>query len=307
MTKKFPALVLILALLLSGCTLARTDTAEETGTDPTDKLIGAFITTEPLDLFDFESYLNDHLSKVLEGGAIEGDTSAYENRIYAVQTEQNGHVDFAFEGLEGYAMFTPTIPQSDPLETYVTTCMDSGINEIKTAVHSIDDNIREQSLEGTMYLAADAGVVTFYLNPVYQDEEGRVYLVSGQGLSFNCTVGGSSTMTTDNEVTTTVDGQETIQRGSVKVTFEVVPRPEEIVVLQLDADSNVLSRKTYAPGTLPQQITPMDGTDYFLVETHNGHGVTRKLVEKGTQYMTTFLPLENGILDSMSTEILWEA
>lgn len=306
MIKKHLALMLVLALLLSGCSLARTDIVEETGTDPSDKLIGAFITLEHLDLFDFESYLNDHLSTVLEGGPIEGDTSAYENRIYAVQTEQNGHVDFAFEGLEGYAMFAPTVPQEDPREAYVTTCMDSGINEIKTAVHSIDDNIQEQSLEGTMYLAGDAGVVTFYLNPVYQDEEGRVYLVSGQGLSFNCSVGGSSAMTLDNEASTTVNGEETTQRGSVKVNFEVVSRPEKIVVLQLDADSKVLSRETYAPGTLPQQITPVEGTDYFLVETHNGSGVTRKLVEKGTNYLNTFIPLENGILDSISTEILWE-
>ena len=80
MTKKYFALFLALALLLSGCSLAREDAPEETGTDPGDKLIGAFVTTEHLDLFDFEAYLNDHLNEVLDGGVIEGDTSAYKNR-----------------------------------------------------------------------------------------------------------------------------------------------------------------------------------------------------------------------------------
>lgn len=306
MTKKYFALFLALALLLSGCSLAREDAPEETGTDPGDKLIGAFVTTEHLDLFDFEAYLNDHLNEVLDGGVIEGDTSAYKNRIYATKTEEDGHTDYVFQDLDGYPMFAPTIQQPDPLETYITMCVGSGINDLKNGIHSIDDNILEQTLEGTMYLAEDAGRVQFFLNPVYQDDQGRVYLVSGQSLSFDCSTG-SSAMSADSEVVTTVDGVETTQRGSVTVNFVGIPCPEEIVVLQMDADSKVLSRETYVPGQLPEEITPTEGTDYFIVETHNAKGVTREILGKDTETMRTYAALENGICDSVLTKILWEA
>lgn len=304
MTKKYFALFLALTLLLSGCSLAREDTPEETGTDPGDKLIGAFVTTEHLDLFDFEAYINDHLNDVLEGGVIEGDTSAYQNRIYATKTGEDSDTNYVFEGLEGYRMFAPTIQQTDPLETYITMCADSGINDLKNGVHSIDNNILEQTLEGTMYLSEDAGQVQFFLNPVYQDDQGQVYLVSGNSFSFDAT--GSGSMSADSEVITTIDGVETTQRGSVTVNFVSIPCPEEIVILQMDADSNVLSRETYVPGQLPEEIVPIEGTDYFIVETHNAKGVTREVLEKDTENMKTYVALENGICDSVLTKILWK-
>ena len=69
------------ALNLCGCQLAL---PEGEGTER-DRLIGCFITTEHLDLFDFEAYFNDNAHKLVSGGEItlDGDTAAYRNRIYA--------------------------------------------------------------------------------------------------------------------------------------------------------------------------------------------------------------------------------
>lgn len=77
-------LCLLLATMLTGCQLARPETVAEV-----DRLIGVYVTLEPLDLFDFEAYFNDHAKELLAGGGEIGpeDAAAYGGRLYAVQEE----------------------------------------------------------------------------------------------------------------------------------------------------------------------------------------------------------------------------
>lgn len=306
MMKKFSfVLIFVLLVSLCGCSLAQEDTGETTGETASDKLIGAFVTLEHLDLFDFEGYLNDHLSEVMEGGLIEGDTSAYQGRIYAtkIEAEDPHDIEYVFEDLEGYYLFSPTIYGEELNDTYITILAHSCFSDIESGAHSIDDNILEQTIEGTIYVTEGMDYYQFYLNPIFQDEQGRVYLVSGNSFSTNSM--GESSMSNSSEFTTTVDGVETTHRGSVKVNYVGVPRAEKILVLQMDAQSNVLSRQEYAPGTLPKEITPADGTDYFLVETHSKSGVTRELFGSDTENLKTYVALEDGICDCVLTKILW--
>ena len=56
-----------MAFTASGCTLA----VPEAGTDGNgDRLIGAFITSEYLDLYDMEGYLNDHAASLMNNSSI---------------------------------------------------------------------------------------------------------------------------------------------------------------------------------------------------------------------------------------------
>ncbi len=58
----FKLSVIFMAFTASGCTLA----VPEAGTDGNgDRLIGAFITSEYLDLYDMEGYLNDHAASLM--------------------------------------------------------------------------------------------------------------------------------------------------------------------------------------------------------------------------------------------------
>ena len=58
----FTLSVIFMAFTASGCTLA----VPEAGTDGNgDRLIGAFITSEYLDLYDMEGYLNDHAASLM--------------------------------------------------------------------------------------------------------------------------------------------------------------------------------------------------------------------------------------------------
>ena len=84
------ACVMLLAFLLglAGLSLAQSGTADVLGKD---RLIGVFITTEYLDLFDMESYFNDNIGKMTTGGdiTIDGDSPKYQGRLYATLKDRS--------------------------------------------------------------------------------------------------------------------------------------------------------------------------------------------------------------------------
>lgn len=309
MTKKVSVL-LIIALMLSlcGCQLAKGEELVETGYDMTDKLIGVFVTRDYLSLFDMEAYLEDNLDSIMSGKTLSAAEQAeYEGRIYATPQGylENGKPDghFTFEGLEGYAYFVP-LAETEEASSHIPNS-DSCFADIKIGTHVKDDNVTENSVEATMYVVDDLEDYSFFLNPVYQDENGNVYLMAGTGISSNSL--GTMSKFLDSEVKTTVDGVETIERFSVKINFKGVPHPKRIVLLQMDADSNVLHREEYLPGQLPEQLDPADGAEYIVVETHSDTAVTREIVSQEERWLHTYDPQENGICTKQQTEVLWKA
>ena len=308
MTKKVSVLLMFaLMVSLCGCQLAKGEELVETGESMTDMLIGVFITEEHLDLFDMEAYLNDNLNSIMSGKEIgPGAQAAYEGRIYATPQGylENGKPDghFVFEDLEGYAYFTPTVEHPEGETTVINA--DSCFSDIKNNYHSVDNNLQEISTEATLYVAEDVGHAAFYMNPVYQDSSGNVYLMAGTGISSDMV--GSMSQSMDMERKVTIDDVETTEKYAIKITYKGVPRPERIVVLQMDVQSNVLSREEYLPGQLPEQIDPVKGAEYIIVETINETEVTREVIAKDDRWMHTYDPQENGICEQQSTEVLWK-
>ena len=84
--------VVISALILGSTgvvSLAKNEESLEADVQQKDRLIGIFVTTEYLDLFDFEGYLNENMNKVLSGGEIsQADSAKYEGRLYADLVEK---------------------------------------------------------------------------------------------------------------------------------------------------------------------------------------------------------------------------
>ena len=78
----FKLSVIFMTFTASGCTLAVPDA----GTDGNgDRLIGAFITSEYLDLYDMEGYLNDHAASLMNNSSITiGNDSRYEGKLVAL-------------------------------------------------------------------------------------------------------------------------------------------------------------------------------------------------------------------------------
>lgn len=115
MNKRFFAIALTLftVISLACCRLAIEDMGEDAGVE---RLMGVFITTEYLDLFDHEGYLNDNLKNASGGEIImDGSTGKYEGRMYAekkkraLKSEETGEEtiasEYVFDAAEGLSFF----------------------------------------------------------------------------------------------------------------------------------------------------------------------------------------------------------
>ena len=319
-------LALAFALSLCGCQLAHPEGDGATN----DRLIGCFITTEHIDLFDFEGYFNDNANKLVSGGTIgiDGDTAAYQGKLYAEYYEETLHHEdgteftvggYRFPDLEGIAYFAPTIYEEDGHQ-YVTFESGEGVNDVDNRVISHNDEDYCVELSATVYAPVDAddeftgNEIIFYLNPVYQTAEGSIYLISGQGMAMNSTSAGMiMAQTLSEEYTTTVNGEKKTAGSSVEITYETAYVPRLLRVIEMDGAGMVLGVSELDPEKLPDTYTPRDGCAYMISESvsyaHDGSEiVTRGVIEpdgeeRGLSVLTVG---ESGWMVSNYCEVEWE-
>lgn len=280
------------------------------------RLIGAVVTFEHLDLFDFEGYFNDNASDVLNGGEINTMDSRYQGRIYATKTEETLKADngeeiirakFEFEGIDGIMLMSPTVGEGD--DATVSTSADEGMNDIHLSVHTNDAGTGT-SIEGRIYYAIGKGDRTFYMNPVYQQEDGRVYVTSGSGIYCEGDpnlAGGESSLKLNEKESTTINGaaQDGVE-NQVTVFFEGRFIPVSIRVLEMGTDSSIVAEQDYFPGKLPEEIIPNAQTEYIIVETQNDDGsFTRELFDKDDTVLSGFMELDSGILQRQQCSLKW--
>ena len=321
MKRKLYALLLCLltALALTGCQLAQPDAD---GDMEQDKLVGLFLTQEYLDLFDIEGYMNDNI-KTLQGDTviIDGYAADYQGRLYAEQTvktltneatgKQTEIADFVFP-IDGIPYFSALIQQADALNNYNMSVSDPAISD--GHVHyKMDDNGNSVTMTGTLYVPPSNITKTYYFNPVYQSADGRIYAVSGSSFMFSTesySEGSVYSQTTDETSTVTENGISTSNTASVTLSVHCMFVPETIIVLQMDAESSVLSRVEYTPDTMPETIAADALTDYILVEIHKRDNqnkliTSRAVYGRDADSIETFVLRDDGFLVSQSTPILW--
>lgn len=303
--KRKRSLIFMLAavlLVMSGCSLAVEDAG---GADGHDRLIGAFITKEYLDLFDMERYFNENADKLLRGGEISArDTAAYQGRLYAVMDEEG---EISFPGVEGAMLLCPKLEDSG-VEHYAN--ISSGVSDVKLSVNATDYG-DEQTLEGTVY--ANAG--TFYANPVYQSPDGSIYAVSGNGyiMQSNWDAEGEVCAATLSETyTETWNGQTSSLTNSVTVHFAVKFPPKLITLYQMDEDNRILRANVYNPGSLPETFTAEENAAYILVQTEKRMPdgstiIQREIFDDRSEdaALETYYAQPDGTLTTRQTEITW--
>lgn len=325
MKNKIIACILTLALLLSlcGCQLA----LPEEGDAQRDRLIGCFVTTEHIDLFDFEAYLDDNLNKLSAGGNItpDGDTSKYQGRIYAELYEEkytdsegveHSTYNYRFADLEGIAYFAPRISEEEG-EEYVTFQTGEGLSDVNNHVKSHNEDTYYTELSATIYAPVDSeneltgSEICFYMNPVYQAADGSVYLTSGNGSVMNAT-GAGVVMSTrlSEEYTTTVNGEEKTGGGSVEISYETAYVAASLRIIEMDGEGNVLKVSEFAVEELPESYIPESSTEYIITESLDaaGESRTRSIIESEGEHEDIFVPVpsESGWLVNSYCEVLWE-
>ncbi len=282
-------------MTLTGCQLAIPEAAAE---DPP-RMVGVFITKEPLDLFDMEAYLEDRIGSLDDGAVIsEADMLKYGGRHYGTlvgtpYTDENGGEQvtwtYAFPDLDGMLFATFLIyPTDDPFSSviYRTAAADEGISDIKNHFGASDKG-EEILLEANIYLPRESGEVCFYFNPVYETADGTVYLTEGQGL-MTSTLDGAMTNTVTDTFIYSEEGESKTSATEIKVNLQCVTPPDRVTLIQMNHRHEELTRSTFTPDTLPDAVTPEKDTAYLLIEETAGDTVSRKLLQPGDEGFDVF-------------------
>ena len=284
MKKLAIALIFVLALMLPGCSLLR----EEGEPADADRLVGVYITENYIDSFDFEAYVQDNASS-LSGGSGEisrEDAAKYTRRIYAEITD--GKTSFPIEGIAFIAA---------RYEKDGESCTGSDYGDKLAYVHlsiNVSDDMETTVLTGKLFADSGAGHMSAYCNPVYQQADGRVYLVPGEGMSANM---GSMTHSLSESCESAKKGE----RGyGMDITLEVEGRrpSEKLAVLLYSAEGALLSRTEYAPEEMPEEISA-EGAAWAVFEDYTADysgepQVIRQLIAAGSDEGFLSLHLEPG-------------
>lgn len=284
MKKLAIALIFALALMLPGCSLLREDGEPADA----DRLVGVYITENYIDSFDFEAYVQDNASS-LSGGSGEisrEDAAKYTRRIYAEITD--GKTSFPIEGIAFIAA---------RYEKDGESCTGSDYGDKLADVHlsiNVSDDMETTVLTGKLFADSGAGHMSAYCNPVYQQADGRVYLVPGEGVSANM---GSMTHSLSESCESAKKGE----RGyGMDITLEVEGRrpSEKLAVLLYSAEGALLSRTEYAPEEMPEEISAA-GAAWAVFEDYTADysgepQVIRQLIAAGSDEGFLSLHLEPG-------------
>ena len=226
--------------------------------------------------------------------------------------ESHTNSRISFSPVDGIPYFSARIQQAETHENYFSYISDPAISD--GHVHTqIDDHGHKVTLSGTIYVSPSSILRTYYFNPVYQSADGRIYAVSGSGFAVSTEAyseGAIYSQTLDATTTVTENGEAKTYGISVALSLSLMFAPEEIVVLQMDGESNVLSRAIYMPSAMPVKIAADPKADYFIVETHRHDDkgqltVSRTIYGSDAETLETFFMREDGICVKQQTRILW--
>lgn len=283
MKKLAIALIFALALMLPGCSLLR----EEGEPADADRLVGVYITENYIDSFDFEAYVQDNASSLSGSGEISREDAAkYTRRIYAEITD--GKTSFPIEGIA----FIAARYEKDG-ESYNGSDYGDKLADVHLSIN-VSDDMETTVLTGKLFADSGAGHMSAYCNPVYQQADGRVYLVPGEGVSANM---GSMTHSLSESCESAKKGE----RGyGMDITLEVEGRrpSEKLAVLLYSAEGALLSRTEYAPEEMPEEIAA-EGAAWAVFEDYTADysgepQVIRQLIAAGSDEGFLSLHLEPG-------------
>lgn len=298
--KRYLSILMLSLMLFTGCQLALEGKAGDSGED---RFVGVFVTRGsgigPMTLKDREKEEMTEEELAWERG--EGD-----EKYYARFSEDEK--TFVFDH-EGYGFFAVEIKESE--DNIYSSIMGDVITD-PSSHFSVGEDEEVHELEGTLFFTPESGEITWYFNPVYQEEDGEVYAVNeGTGLATDPGLDEGLRMSQWKEEVTTFmeNGKSRSARTHAKVNLEMMYRPIHILLLEMDENSQILVKNEYEPGKLPEQYEPLAETAYIMVETQkkgpHGTVATREIFDQTKDSLETYYAREDGIVSKMSSALNW--
>lgn len=295
--KQYIALITVLSVCaLSGCSLAleeaRTQNPQE------DRLVGVFVTKQHPDNGVPELVMRPDGEIV-----IKENREGIPGRLIFDETSLQ---DVVFEGMEGYGIYSIQVREEALGGNCLYGISDDAFSDIYWETGDKD------LIETTIYVSRE-GPRCFYFNPVYQTEQGDVYLQPGNGLSYaEETEGASFTHTLSWDRKITGKDQESVTGSSftVHITFAELPAAYRLLFFKEDnsIDKVMTGKELLRMEENGQwELKVPEETAYLMLEAESEQGeVTRTLCNRGEKSLEFLKSLGGGILMKQSIGLGWE-
>lgn len=252
--------------------------AERPGQEMAGRLAGVLITQEYLDLGSgVETYWENDPQALLAGAT--GETVMHEDgRLYAERRtevwvdsetgEESRHDVYAFKDLKGILFYHAIFDGEEGSEPYEATECDDAVADVTTHI-SVTDEGESVEIEGTLYMTGAGAYRTLYMNPVWQTDDGRLYVTSGNSfLHGGAGLEESSWSTTLSEKTTVSSQDETKTRElTIKINVRSIREPVGVTILSFDEQSLCIGRESCETDALPETIEVPAKTCWLVAET----------------------------------------
>lgn len=302
--KRWWILALALCMILSGCSLAQQEDSRTSSADP---MVGVLVTLQPLDLFDFESYVNDNAGTILRGGEIsQADAVRYQNCLFA-KWDDDAQA-YVFPQTQGYVLLNTR--RQDEHGEYENLQTDDVFCHTRTALSYTDEEARHD-FSSTLYAASKSGAsCAFFVNPIFQTADGRVYAQGGTGVSTNTDDGSRASMSKTLSQTTqqAENGETTARTFHCEITMQLTPAPTGAEVFWMTAQDGILQRETYAPGQFPAALDAQEA-EFLLVIEHFADGSSTQTVfnAASTTSPGALRAAEGNLLAYQTATVTWAA
>lgn len=196
-------------------------------------------------------------------------------------------------------------------ESYIDSSAGEAISE-KQMNYSVDDKESLITLKGKIYVVPSMKQNPFYIHPVYQDSDGRIYAIEGELISFANLQVNVGVLTQERKETAMFKMKDSSQKSivEVKLDFQLMDRPQSIDIIQMSNENHVLVREEFEPSNVPTRLNVKEETNYIVVETmkideQNKTYVEREIIDTKSENLVSYSVMESGFIKERYSELIW--
>ncbi len=273
-------LCVVIMFCLTGCQLAR---QEEKQLEIMDKLIGVYVTTNSY--YDNDNLINIAMQKEVDG----------QIRYYGTNIMENGYRTADFTGFTGLKLFSvPIVNDQDEIGTDV-----------------ISEGDIQMTITSDVYLDnTNSDVVGVYVNPVYMDSDGGVYLLVGTGHFMTARQKVEYTNSIDVKTVREVDGNTITDTTTYITKVHDRGRTQLLKVLEMSDDDKVLAVYTFDTENMPTNLKIGKDVEYIVVREYDTNSldapIENQILIKGRGGIQYFKELFPGMLEAEQIALDWE-
>ena len=170
------------------------------------------------------------------------------------------------------------------------------MDSIDNIINDWDQDLSQGSIEGTLYMIPGTEGVSLYANPVYQSEDGRIFVTSSDK-EYRFGRGETGHISLSKEHTSNGGNYRYASDFSVRINIEVKVPDKSVHIIHMNADNMLVLQEQYTPDTLPGSVTIYPDTEYVIIETRSLSKIDREIFNG---YFTCYKAREDGFLETVT-------